>query len=386
MYRKATLSKIIFYISFALILMAGSAMQASASRLVVLMDSSGWMTDEEVNGYSKLDYASMEVGKFLKKNRDIFDDVKIYFYDGESCDDPARDNFKVEEARKNALKLMTGSSAGVIVKKTLADALKGLSADRDKVFYISGRKACASDPCASYRMSRAKGDTASFHILGFNLPDLESMERLKCLASQSGGEFYGAARPTDLKKAMINIEENVAYNMEIKVIGPTGEEIREYMQTRYGYLWGARVFRAGDEILLDSTHNFPVQFRLPAGNYDVRLQYGKTERVLKNVRVSDGKQTRETVSFARGSVVVKVFDGKKQIFGKKRDVKKSQWWCEIFKAGNGEKIDMTETFPVEMDLFSGKYDINIHYMGKEKWLRGVEVQEDKTLTLKVQFQ
>ncbi|MDH3974863.1 MAG: hypothetical protein OEV42_11340 [Deltaproteobacteria bacterium] len=379
------ISRPIVKLTFIFLLFLALPLQASASRMVVLMDSSGWMTDEEVNGYSKLDFASREVGKFLKKNRGMFDDLKVYFYDGDSCEDPARSAFKVEEARKNALELMKIVPAEVIFKKSLGDAIKGLNADNDKVFYISGRKACKSDPCVKYRMLRARGKSARFHVLGFMLPDLESMEKLKCLASQSGGQFYGAAKATDFKKALNRIEGNVAYNMEIKVLGPTGEEVREYMQTRYGYLWGARVFRAGDELLLESTHNFPAQFHLPAGIYDVKLKYGNAERLLKNVRIKEGKRHKETVSFAKGSMIVKTFSGKKQIFGKKRKLKKPQWWCEIYNASTGEKIDMTETFPAEMDLFSGKYDVKIHYMGQEKWLRGVEVQEDKTLRLEVKF-
>lgn len=369
---------------FLLILYPLSSTKVLASDLVILIDSSPWMTEELVGESSKLNFTAKAVSGFLKRNKGLFGDVSVLFYNGENCDKNTSKNKRIKD-QKVALKIMGFSGRSDHNVRSIEKVTSGNRAKDEIVLYISGSGGCEDNVCAKIKASSRKGGSRKFFILGLAIPDLKWMEQLKCIASSTGGKYINVSRMDDIDNSLKIIENEVAYNLEIKVFGQKGEEIKDYLSSRYGYVWSGDVYRDDNMDLVESTHIFPAKFKLKPNRYSIRVKYGNSERWLKNVVIKSHQLTTRSVSFARGSIILKVFSMGEEIFGIKR-IPKPQWWCEVIPAGGTEKVDFTETFPAEIDLFEGVYDLKVHYLGREMWIKNIKVREDKTVMLEANFQ
>ncbi|HHL39322.1 MAG TPA: hypothetical protein ENJ37_02340 [Deltaproteobacteria bacterium] len=365
----------------ALLLSAPGA--ADAGELVVVVDRSEPM-GEPINGESRLDAAVEALGDFLGRNAGKFDGLALWSYGAGRCGSKPQ---RVTSRRRvlKALAALRPAFEGVAhTSDALVRAVKGLGPD-DVVLVVSGgADGCSKKACAEVAGASERGKGPAVYAVALAVEDVRGLEELKCIASKTGGRFYHAHDVDELRRALGRIEKKVGYNLEIRVLREEGKEVTDYIRTRYAYQWGCRVYKSGTDEEVAVTNVFPARFHLPPGTYDVKVRFGTTEQWLRGVDVKEGERVKRTMNFARGSVVVNVFAGDDEVIGVKR-IPKLLWWCDVFKAGTSEKVDGTVTFPVELDLVVGSYDIKVHYMGAEKVLEGVEVREGKTRKLKADF-
>ncbi len=353
-----------------------------AHDLSILVDLSDRMVEEEIyDGRAGVDIVVEELKGFLKRNRRLFDRITIAPY-GADCE---RKGVVVKVRKKAidrslmALRRIGERKGGMLY--CLKEAFSRLRWDGDVVLVIGGMEGCGRGLCTEVRSIAPP--RVRVYTIGFAVTGVEEMEGLKCIASATGGRFFAAADIEGFRRAFREVEKRVAYNLEIIVYKSRDEKVMDYLRTRYGYAWWADVYRSGTDEKVASTHTFPARFHLPPGRYDLLIHYRDSERWLRGVEVKEGERTRRKVSFAKGMVVIRVFDGDEEVMGVKR-VPRLQWWSDVFDV-EGRKVETTETFPVEFNLITGRYDIRLHYMGKERWLKGVDVEEGKTLTFKVVF-
>ncbi len=378
--RRGGFSKALFLLTCLTLLWPSPLM---AGGLTILLDTSARMR-EEIRGVPRIEMAIEGLKEFLKRNRGIFRKVTIRTYGTDRCDRGGVtlpvDTGRLEKVFNSLGWSPLQEKAAMI--QTLDETIAGSKEREGTILLISGGKEdCAPDPCREVR-ERIRGGVRIYAI-GLILSDVEEMERLKCIASATGGKYFNAHNMEELRTAFRSIERIVAYNLEVRVFESRGKEVTDYLRSRYGYVWWAEVKdRKGKKVA--STHTFPARFHLPPGRYDVLIHYKDGEKWLRGVEVKRGRRTTRRVSFAKGTVLINVFDRGKEIMGV-RMAPRTQWWCEAYEAREKRKVGVTETFPAEFSLVNGKYDFKIHYRGKEKWLRGVKVEEGKKVKLKVVF-
>lgn len=357
-----------------------------ASDVVVLVDGSGGMKGM-IGGKDKVDMAKEALYTFLSRNKGVFKNITVKVYGGGDCRKTPNPISLSPGGELKELNLLKNLSPGGKANMTYAleSSLKDLKGEKGNILLISsGADDCEYESCKKAKEIIGSGAKVSVYAIGLGIFTEREMERLKCIASSTGGKYFNATDPATLKDAFKKIEAKVGYNLEIKVFKGKDEEVTEYMRSQYTYNWGCDVYESGTDKKVTSTNTFPARFFLSEGVYDVKVHYGSAEKWLRGLTVNEGKRTTTSVSFAKGSVVVKVFKGDSQVIGVKR-VPTVQWWCEVYETGGKEKKETTETFPIELDLFAGKYDIKVHFMGEEKWLRGILVQEGKTVRSEVRF-
>ncbi len=356
---------------------------SSASRMVIFLDRSNGIGERVIDA----------VGDFVTRNRLLFNDIAIKIYDGKVCQSCevviAMGKGGEKKTLKNAFKIVNhsllGEREGGMIH-SINRVISGLKGDSDVVILLSGGEMCKSNACRDIgRLRNHKRKSAKVYAIGLSVPDIAEMEQLKCIASTTGGSYFNVSDVAGLKVALEKIEKIVSYNLEVKVFRAKGEEVTDYMRTRYGYAWWAEVYKSGKTKKVASTYTFPARFYLKQGKYDVLIHYENADKWLRGLKVGFDRRTRRRISFAKGSVVIKVYNGGEEIMGTKR-VPRLFWWCEVYLAGSKEKMGFTETFPVELNLVVGKYDIKVHYMGDERVFKNVVVQEGKTVSLKAAFQ
>ena len=360
------------------------ASTASASRMVIFFDRSNHIGNKVVD----------ELGNFIKKNRFFFNDIVIKVYDGKGCRGCevviAMGNGSEKKRLKSALRVMGSAGSGDGqdgVARSFNHVLSNLKDNSDVVLLLSSGDMCGSDTCSDikkHKEAKNNENNVKIYAIGLAVPNISEMEQLRCIASSSGGKYFNVSDMTGLKGAFEEIEKIVSYNLEVKVYKAKGSEVSDYMRTQYGYAWWADVYESGTTKKIASTHLFPVRFYLPRGKYDVLVHYGNADKWLKGLKIGNTRRTRKKISFAKGSLVVKVYSGNTEILGTRR-VPRLFWWSEVYRAGEKEKIEVTETFPIELNLVVGTYDIKLHYMDKVKFFKSVHIKEGKTVSLKANF-
>ncbi len=360
------------------------AAHAEASRLTIVLDADDYrqaVTDDK----TRFEMAVYSMRDFLSRNRGIFDDVRLIFLREEGCKKSKKVVSLSPEERNAAYEKLSIARNGRGLISSLGKELSRLNKDTDVLLYISnGTPSCADAPCAKFKRELPADKREAIVIVGMFVPALKEMEQLKCMASATGGVYFNVTDESSLSEALSTIEKRIAYNLEVNVIGFNGKVVRDYIRTRYGYDWEAQVFRRGAKEPLTSTHLFPARFYLPGGSYDVKIRLKNSERWIRNLKVVEGRRATEKISFETGSVGIKVFSSGQEVMGARRHPK-VQWGCEAFESKTGEKAGYTETFPVELDLFPGVYDLRIFYFGKEKWLKGIVVEVGETSWHEVRF-
>ncbi|MDY7032656.1 MAG: VWA domain-containing protein [Thermodesulfobacteriota bacterium] len=142
----------------------------------------------------------------------------------------------------------------------------------------------------------------------------------------------------------------------------------------------ATVYRAGTSEKIRGKNGSKYMFTLLPGVYDVKVTCTpiKEDKWLRNIVLHAEDQLEHQVRFALGKIKVTAFgaDGKKLYLG-----------VSVYTAGTDEEIHRATGGGLTFTLKPGAYDIHIMVgkIKKEKWLRGIAIENGANINQKVQF-
>ncbi len=322
-------------------------------------------------GTDKFQILKEGLSAFILENRDLDIELTLFGFP-----------LKGERERK-LLALFKGLNVKRIkLTESIYETLLRLDPEEKIHIVISGGKG----EWDSFKERLREVEAKRLYVIGLSLPHPDLMFRLLGVASVSGGKYYNVKDGEGLKRVLTEIERKANYNLEIRVFKSRNQELTDYLMWHYRYLWISEVYRAGRrDRAIDSAYIFPARFSLPPGIYDIKVRYGNHVKWLEGIRVKRRELTRKTVNFAKGTLWVKVLNKGHEVEGMEKRPR-YMWWSEVYKAGrHDEPVERTRLFPAEFNLVNGIYDVRVHYMGQDRWLKGVKVMEGKVTRVKVTF-
>jgi hypothetical protein len=196
----------------SLLLLFGPAVQTSAqepgARVILVLDASGSMWGQ-IAGRAKIEIAREVVGELLVNwDPDVHLGLATYGHRRKGdCEDiemlvsPQPVDAAAIQSAVDGIrpKGMTPLSAAVV------EAAKQLryTEERATVILVSdGRETCEADPCAIGSQLEQSGIDFTAHVIGFDVAEAADQEQLRCLATQTGGEFHLASDAASLNQAM----------------------------------------------------------------------------------------------------------------------------------------------------------------------------------------
>lgn len=326
-----------------------------------------------IDAGSKDKVAVMKEGlvSFIRENPHISVRLKLY------NSSPGRKDYAMQYA------MLKGSGANSMIgvpslKDALSDVLAG-----DRIYVVITGGGGEWDEIKELLREKA---ASRIYIVGVGLTDTDDMINLSGVASVSGGEYFNAGNAVVLKTSLSEIEQKANYNLEVKVYKSKFNELTDYLMKRYKYLWSSEVYASGNrEKAIASTNIFPARFNLSSGVYDIKISYANKIKWIEGVRVDRSDLVQKAVNFGKGLLSILVYNSGHPVHGVDRRGD-SCWWSEVYEAGKRDNpVEVTKAFPPEFELVNGKYDINIHYRGHEKWFYNVEVSEDGATNLNITF-
>ncbi|MBI4365857.1 MAG: hypothetical protein HY543_03465, partial [Deltaproteobacteria bacterium] len=222
--------------------------------------------------------------------------------------------------------------------------------DTDNVLLLiaDGGDSCNGDPCAAAERLHAGPRRIITHVIGFDL-DQKAQDQLRCAAAKGDGQFFLARNAMELYTALDQaVHANLPYNLRVDVLAGSVPLPVQYM-----------VRRVGTDQLVDQGRTPGVKFfQLPAGSYDITIEYlesvlaAKPLKVLKGVEVQTTSKAKQVVTFDLGQLTLGAVDP---------DGRPAIAAFEIRKAGETAPIAGFQAGPEPKTVFlaPGKYDIAV---------------------------
>jgi Ca-activated chloride channel family protein len=145
------------------------------------------------------------------------------------------------------------------------------------------------------------------------------------------------------------------------------------------------IYRAGTEerVVYENTYRKPEPFRLPPGDYDVRVTPKRLEapaQWVRGVSVGAGEEVAESVDFSSGSLKLDITANEERERAR----------IDIYHAGTEERVVYKNTYrkPKPFRLPPGDYDVRVTPKRLEapvQWVRGVNLSAGEVVTKKVDF-
>jgi Ca-activated chloride channel family protein len=267
--------------------------------------------------------------------------------------------------------------------------------DKTAIILISdGKESCDSNPCDMVKKLKDSGIDFLVYAVGFNVDESADRE-LRCIARESGGEYFSAKNALELNSAIENIVQNVQkpkpkpkpkkfkkpkFDLEIRAKEREGgEDVGEATHYIYKIVDGEAKNNKTTYCL--SKAKKPCQKKIPSGTYLIVSKYNKFEKRTE-IKVDESNLTK--------LVVIMGETGKVKIIAKEKEEGR---WVEavhyIYKIVDGEvkskRIDScrsTKKEPCIIKLPIGKYMVLTKY-NKFKIENEVELNSSKILTLNV---
>jgi len=160
-------------------------------RVMIILDSSGSMSETDQFNDIKIDSAKLKISEILGKIPDGSANVSLMAYDG--CQTkllvpPSNTNIGRVQAR-----VMSIFPAGQApIAKSLRQAGEILEKNPQKtsiILIIDGEDTCGGDPCAeTKRLKQRPNLDLKIHPIGYSV-DEETKKKLECVAKEGDGEF-----------------------------------------------------------------------------------------------------------------------------------------------------------------------------------------------------
>jgi len=189
--------------------------QAKDSAMIIF-DASGSMWGQ-LNGTAKIEIARDVMGALVKDwNEDIEMGLMAYGHrEKGNCDDIEILQVVTTVDSNNILNIIKKITpkGKTPISQSLKQAAETLryTEDAATVILISdGEETCNADPCVVSKKLKEKGINFTTHVIGFDIKKNKTAQKqLKCIAENTGGQFFQAEDALSLKKALVKVKKAV---------------------------------------------------------------------------------------------------------------------------------------------------------------------------------
>lgn len=295
------------------------AVQAGENMMLVL-DASGSMWGQ-IDGKPKIRIAREAVTGLLQNWRGE-DQLGLVAYghrrkgdcaDIEALLPVAPVDAAVFKAKVDALnpKGMTPLSAAV---QQAAEALRSSERKATVILISDGEETCDLDPCAVGAALEKSGADFTAHVIGFDVPNPQHQEQLKCLARNTGGRYFsagdGASLRAALAEASVAAREPKLPAVPASLKGPAVAAVASRIEVAWEGPAGAEdyitIVQPADEPLAYLGYDDklqkgkPARFDVPAqaGSYELRYVSPKREKPVLATAKIEVQPAQATVEIA----------------------------------------------------------------------------------------
>ncbi|PIU54738.1 MAG: hypothetical protein COS89_09230 [Deltaproteobacteria bacterium CG07_land_8_20_14_0_80_38_7] len=218
--------------------------------------------------------------------------------------------------------------------------------DQIIVLIADGMDTCETDPCETAKAIHTNFPNTSIHVIGFDISQ-EDAQKIECIASNSDGKFHLARNESELRKALDEaVNSKVPYNLRLStVVGATPIST------------SITVFKGSSNEIVKKTDSFGTKLlSLPAGIYDIMVEYAgspelkKPVKVIKGVQILEKTKVEQTINFDFGAITLSTTDA---------NAKLTNATYEIRAAGSPKLFAEANSFSDSQTIFlePGSYDI-----------------------------
>ena len=212
---KVYLNKLVSSLFIFLLMTMATVTQAKDGAIIVF-DASGSMWGQ-IKGKTKIEIARDVMGTLVKDwNEDIELGLIAYGHrkKGNCNDIEILQKVSTVDSDKILQTINKISPKGKTpISQSLRKAAETLRYTEDSATVIlisDGEETCNADPCVVSKELEAKGINFTTHVIGFDIKNnKKAREQLKCIAENTGGEFFQAEDASSLKKALIKVKKAV---------------------------------------------------------------------------------------------------------------------------------------------------------------------------------
>lgn len=219
--------------------------------------------------------------------------------------------------------------------------------DQIIVLVADGIDTCNADPCEAARKIKAANPRMNIQVIGFDI-NQEDAEKLRCIAQNADGRFYLARNENELRKFLDEaVNSMVPYNLRLSTMaGATPIPTT------------VTVFKAGTNEVVKKEPSFGVKLlTLPAGTYDIMVEYTlspevkKPSKIIKGVDVLEKTKVEQDINFDFAAFSLSAIDTSGKMTAANYTVKKSD---------TGETVAQIDSGPEMVTIFlsPGSYDIS----------------------------
>jgi Ca-activated chloride channel family protein len=271
----------------------------------------------------------------------------------------------------------TPLSAAVI---KAADQL-GYTEQKATVILISdGIETCKMDPCTVAKKLKEKGVDFTAYVVGFDV-DKAQQRDLKCIATNTGGEFFEANNAADLKIALTTVVKEVKEVKKVKK-APAHNLLLSAVVTKGGAIiqkslsWKIYTMPANSHEMkqVEYSYNASPKFNLAPGEYVVQVTYGAV-KVKEKITVST-ESINKVVVLGIGFVKMSA-----KMTADSADLTRSLSW-KVWQGTGDSKVQTTYSYNAtpNFKLKPGEYMISVKYgdvyKSKKVTVKGGESTQD----------
>ncbi len=299
----------LFFALYVSVSLLGAFPVFAGEKVILVLDASGSMWGR-IQGKPKIQIAREVIGNILKDWKPE-NEIGLIAYGHRKkgdCSD-IQTLVPVGKLDKSAfMKAVNGLNPKG--KTPLSDAVRQAAEqlkyteDKATVILVSdGRETCNADPCALAKDLEKKGIDFTVHVVGFDVSDKQGLEQLRCMAKNTGGEFFAAANAKALRDALVtavkkveekkpdpNAKRNVHLYTVLKAGGPKVGGAWFYV---YKDADGKRVQVAS------SGYGSERSFKLAPGDYVAMAKLGDA-RAEVPFKVEPGKDVDQEINLKAG--------------------------------------------------------------------------------------
>ncbi|MDO8494470.1 MAG: VWA domain-containing protein [Deltaproteobacteria bacterium] len=219
---------------------------------------------------------------------------------------PLQPTEKVSFAQSFANVAPQGNSSLAYAMEESAKDFTGQQEDRVIILIVDGKDTCGGDPCATAsKLFTGLGNVIT-HVIGFDVTS-EDETALQCIAEKGRGVYFRARTREELASAINeSLQSTTPYNLKIKTLvgaSPIPTTIT--------------VFKANTQEVLKTEASLGIELlRLPAGSYDILVEYTnsiartKPSKIIKGVELTESGKIEQEVRFDLASLTLSARDAK----------------------------------------------------------------------------
>lgn len=112
--------------------------------------------------------------------------------------------------------------------KKAAEELKFTEDNATVILISDGKETCNADPCKTAAELEKLGVNFTAHVIGFDV-DEETGKQLKCIATNTGGQYFPADNAEQLNEALVKVAKQLTA-LTIKAIDENGNELNNEIE------------------------------------------------------------------------------------------------------------------------------------------------------------